>query len=356
MTEEYSPRLVSAGSMPGEDRQDFSLRPRSFDELIGQRELVDNLKVFVTAARDREEALDHVLLAGPPGLGKTTIAHLLARELGVDLHVTSGPAIERKDLAGILSHLKERDVLFIDEIHRLSPVVEENLYPAMEDFKFDIVLGDGPHARAIEMPLPRFTLVGATTKSGLLTGPMRDRFGFTGRMQYYDADELALVVVRSAEILGIQCDHDGAAEIAARSRGTPRVVNRLLRRVRDFAEVEGRGIIDLKIARYALGRLQVDELGLDDMDRRLLRALVETFDGGPVGLETLAAALGEEAHTLEGVYEPFLMQQGLLQRTPRGRMSTRMTYDYLGVASRMRDVPNSTLFDRGLGPTGAEPS
>ena len=355
MTEQYSPRLVAAGSMPGEDRQDLSLRPKSFDELIGQRELVENLKVFVTAARDREEALDHVLLAGPPGLGKTTIAHLLARELGVDLHVTSGPAIERKDLAGILSHLKERDVLFIDEIHRLSPVVEENLYPAMEDFKFDIVLGDGPHARSIEMPLPRFTLVGATTKSGLLTGPMRDRFGFTGRMKYYGADELALVVVRSAQILGISCDHDGAAEIAARSRGTPRVVNRLLRRVRDFAEVEGRGIIDLEIARYALGRLQVDELGLDDMDRRLLTTLVETFDGGPVGLETMAAALGEEAHTLEGVYEPFLMQQGLLQRTPRGRTATRMTYEYLGVPPRVRDTVRTPLFDRTGVQSDAEP-
>lgn len=344
MTEDYQARLVAGGTHSDEESHELSLRPRSFDELVGQTKLVDNLKVYVKAALERGEALDHTLLAGPPGLGKTTIAHLLANELGVDLHVTSGPAIERKDLAGILSHLKERDVLFIDEIHRLSPVVEENLYPAMEDFKFDIILGGGPHARSIEMPLPRFTLVGATTRSGLLTGPMRDRFGIGGRMEYYSRDELTQVVTRSAKILDVVCSSEGAVEIARRSRGTPRIANRLLRRVRDFAQVKGNGEVDLEMAQYALERLQIDEHGFDEMDRKLLSTLIHKFSGGPVGVETLGAAMGEEADTLESVYEPYLLQEGFIQRTPRGRMATAHAYSYLGLTPPTQGVGQGKLF------------
>ncbi|MEZ0310827.1 MAG: Holliday junction branch migration DNA helicase RuvB [Myxococcota bacterium] len=324
-------RVVSAQSLAGEGNQELSLRPKLFHELIGQHELVANLKVFVRAAKDRKESLDHLLLCGPPGLGKTTLAHLITRELGVELHVTSGPAIERKDLAGILSHLNEGDVLFIDEIHRLSPVVEEILYPAMEDFKFDLILGGGPHARTLEMKLPRFTLIGATTRTGLLTGPMRDRFGFIGRLQYYSDADLELVVTRSAGILGIKCTQEGAKEIACRSRGTPRIANRLLRRVRDFAEVEGQGVIDLDIAQHALTRLGIDPNGFDEMDRRFLSTLVNKFNGGPVGVETLGAAMGEEPDTLEQVYEPYLIQEGFLARTPRGRIATLRAYELLGV-------------------------
>ena len=331
MSDSYESRLVSASTMPGEVQSEVSLRPPSFGELVGQGELVSNLKVFVAAARARGEALDHILLAGPPGLGKTTIAHLIANEMEVDLHVTSGPAIERKDLAGILSHLKERDVLFIDEIHRLSPVVEEYLYPAMEDFKFDLVLGAGPHARSIEMPLPRFTLIGATTRTGLLTGPMRDRFGFTGRLRYYDDDDLQVIIERSAGLLKIPCSSEGAAEMSRRCRGTPRIANRLLRRVRDFAEIEGSGTIEPDIARYGLEKLGIDEKGFDEMDRRLMDSLVRKFGGGPVGLETLAAAMGVESATLEYVYEPYLIQEGLLQRTPRGRGATLQTSSHLGL-------------------------
>lgn len=331
MQDAYESRLVSAVASTDEARSEVSLRPPNFEELVGQTDLVSNLKVFVSAACAREEALDHILLAGPPGLGKTTIAHLIANELKVNLHVTSGPAIERKDLAGILSHLQERDVLFIDEIHRLSPVVEENLYPAMEDFKFDLVLGSGPHARSIEMPLPHFTLVGATTRTGLLTGPMRDRFGFTGRLRYYNTDDLQVIVERSARLLKIPCSSEGALEMAKRSRGTPRIANRLLRRVRDFAEIEGSGTIEPTIARYALEKLGIDDRGFDEMDRRLLKTLVLKFGGGPVGIETLAAAMGEESGTLEYVCEPYLLQEGFLQRTPRGRTATFQTYQYLDV-------------------------
>lgn len=336
-------RLMTPEGLPGEARQESSLRPLFFDELIGQTELVANIKVFVQAARDRGEALDHVLLCGPPGLGKTTLAHLIAREMGVDLHATSGPAIERKDLAGIVSHLKERDVLFIDEIHRLSAVVEENLYPAMEDFKFDLVLGAGPSARTIQMPLPRFTLIGATTRTGLLTGPMRDRFGFTGRLRYYTTPELEFVVTRSAKILGIACAADGAHEIATRCRGTPRIANRLLRRVRDFAEVEGQGMIDVDMARHALTRLGIDARGFDEMDRRLLDTLITKFNGGPVGVETLGASLGEEPDTLETVYEPYLLQEGYIQRTPRGRLATPRAYQLLGHLPPIGG-PQGTLF------------
>lgn len=324
-------RLTTGGDLPGEVSQETSVRPQRFDELIGQRPLVENLKVFVRAARERGDALDHVLLCGPPGLGKTTLAHILAHEMGCELHLTSGPAVERKDLAGILSNLKFRDLLFIDEIHRLNPVVEEYLYPAMEDFRFDLVLGTGPHARSIAMPLPRFTLVGATTRTGLLTGPMRDRFGVLGRFQYYPSPELSAVVMRSAGILGITCERTGAEEIACRSRGTPRIANRLLRRVRDFAQVAGKSAIDRDIAQHALSRLGVDENGFDEMDRRFLEALVHRFSGGPVGLDTLAAALGEEADTLESVYEPFLLQEGFLQRTPRGRIATPRSYGLFGL-------------------------
>lgn len=316
------PRLIAPDVLGDESTHDVSLRPKRFTELVGQDELVANLRVFIQAAKERGDALDHLLLCGPPGLGKTTLAHLIAHEMQVNLHITSGPAIERKDLAGIVSHLQKGDVLFIDEIHRLSPLVEENLYPAMEDFKFDLVLGEGPAARSIQMPLPRFTLVGATTRTGLLTGPMRDRFGFTGRLRYYSVEDLCRVIERSASLLQIGCDSQGAHEIAKRARGTPRIANRLLRRVRDFAEVEGSGIITQKLAIHALTRLEIDAHGFDDLDRRLLRTLVKQFNGGPVGLETLSASLGEESDTLELVYEPYLLQEGFLQRTPRGRMAT----------------------------------
>lgn len=324
-------RLVTADAQTDEPTWERSLRPRGFDELIGQADLIANLRVFVRAALERGEALDHLLLCGPPGLGKTTIATLIARELDVNLHVSSGPAIERKDLAGIVSHLKERDVLFIDEIHRLSPLVEENLYPAMEDFKFDLVLGTGPQARTLQMPLPPFTLIGATTRSGLLTGPMRDRFGFTGRFAYYTEQELTEVVTRSAALLEVPCDATAAREIASRARGTPRVANRLLRRVRDFALVEGNGCIDCALSQHALSRLGIDALGFDELDRRLLEQLLVKFSGGPVGLDTLAAALGEERETLESVVEPYLLQHGYLARTPRGRVATPRAYQQLGL-------------------------
>jgi len=331
MSETRPPRLVTAQETPEEPVNDNSLRPRSFDEYVGQKKVVDNLRVFCEAARRRQEALEHVLLWGPPGLGKTSLATIIAREMGVDIHITSGPAIEKKgDLAGILTSLKERDLLFIDEIHRLSPVIEENLYPAMEDFRFDVVIGEGPHARSIPLALPRFTLVGATTRTGLLTGPLRDRFGYVARLGFYTVPELTHIVIRSARILDCTLDARGAEEIARRSRGTPRVANRLLRRVRDFALVDGHAAITLDVARAALTRLEVDEKGFDDMDRMLLSTIVDKFGGGPVGLETLAAAVGEEAQTLEDVYEPFLIQEGFLTRTPRGRMATRLAYAHLG--------------------------
>ncbi|MEO0811842.1 MAG: Holliday junction branch migration DNA helicase RuvB [Myxococcota bacterium] len=330
-------RMVTAENLPGEESQETSLRPQRFEEMVGQTAVLDNLRVFVEASKKRGEALDHVLLCGPPGLGKTTLAHIIARELSAELHVTSGPALERKDLAGILSHLKEGDVLFIDEIHRLSAVVEEILYPAMEDYKFDLVIGSGPGARTLEMSLRPFTLVGATTRTGLLTGPMRDRFGWTARMAYYTPQELQRVVTRSAEILEIECTDEGSFEIARRSRGTPRIANRMLRRVRDFAQVDGDGVIDVGLAKHALTRLGVDENGFDENDRRLLTTLVEKFDGGPVGVDTLAASMGEESDTIESVYEPYLIQEGFLKRTPRGRVALSRAYALLGLSYDRQD-------------------
>jgi len=316
-------RTLNPASTRDDDRLDATLRPQSFDEYVGQKQIVENLLVFVEAARRRGDALDHVLFCGPPGLGKTTLAHIIARALGVTMHTTSGPAVERKgDLAGILTNLQARDVLFIDEIHRLQPIVEENLYPAMEDHQFDIVIGDGPHARSMKIQLQPFTLVGATTRTGLLTSPLRDRFGIIFRLDYYSVEELCTILTRSAQILSIGADAGGLREIAQRARGTPRIANRLLRRVRDFAEVKGNGHIDRAIADHALSRLDVDARGLDPMDRKLLATIIDKFDGGPVGLGNLSAAIGEETDTIEEVYEPFLIREGLLQRTPQGRVLT----------------------------------
>ncbi|WP_025321093.1 Holliday junction branch migration DNA helicase RuvB [Deferrisoma camini] len=308
-----------------------SLRPSRLEEYIGQERLRANLRVFIEAARRRGEPLDHVLFAGPPGLGKTTLAHIIAQEMGVGIECTAGPILERAgDLAAILTNLKEGDVLFIDEIHRLSPVVEEILYPAMEDFQLDILIGQGPSARSIKIDLPRFTLVGATTRSGLLTAPLRDRFGVVGRMEFYTPEELCRIVTRSAGVLGIPITEDGAWEIARRSRGAPRIANRLLRRVRDFAEIHHSGTVTREVADHALAALEVDAAGLDRMDRRLLAAVIDRFKGGPVGIDSLAAAVGEQKDTLEDVYEPYLIQQGYLARTARGRVALEKAYEHLG--------------------------
>jgi Holliday junction DNA helicase RuvB len=332
-SEDPSERLLGADSLDEDQRFDRLFRPKTFDEFVGQRKHLDNLRVFVQAARRRREPLDHILLCGPPGLGKTTLAHILANEMGGELHVTSGPAIEHKGaLTGMLTRLQRGDVLFIDEIHRLSAVVEEALYPAIEDFRIDVMMGDGAFAESLPLDVKPFTLVGATTRTGLLTKPLHERFGLTVRLDFYDQDDLAKIIRRSAQLLGIPCEEAGAKLLAERSRGTPRVANRLIRRVRDFAEIEGDGKVDRRIVELTCERLEVDAAGLDEMDRRLLSILIEHYDGGPVGVETLAAALAEPRDTVEDVYEPYLLQQGFLGRTPRGRVATKKAFSHLGLA------------------------
>jgi holliday junction DNA helicase RuvB len=336
-TDDFEParRVISAAPLsPNEEAIERALRPKGLAEYVGQVKAREQLEIFIGAARKRGEALDHVLLFGPPGLGKTTLSHIIANELGVNLRSTSGPVLEKpKDLAAILTNLERNDVLFIDEIHRLSPVVEEILYPALEDYQIDIMIGEGPAARSIKLDLQPFTLVGATTRAGMLTNPLRDRFGIVTRLEFYTAEELARIVNRSAGLLNVATDAEGAFEIARRSRGTPRIANRLLRRVRDFADVKGNGSIDKRVADLALVMLDVDPLGLDVMDRKLLEAVIHRFDGGPVGLDNVAAAIGEERDTIEDVIEPFLIQQGYLQRTPRGRVATLAAYRHLGITA-----------------------
>jgi holliday junction DNA helicase RuvB len=324
---------ITSGKLQEDDLAlDTTLRPRRLEEFIGQEKLKDNLSIGIAAAQQRQEALDHLLLYGPPGLGKTTLAHIIAHEMSVSIRVTSGPAIERAgDLAAILTNLQEQDVLFIDEVHRLPRAAEEVLYPAMEDFALDIVLGRGPGARSVRLSVPRFTFIGATTRYAMLSPPLRDRFGAVYRLDFYDQEAIAAIVRRSAAILGIPIEDEGAGEIARRSRGTPRVANRLLRRVRDYAQVRAEGVITQEVAREALARLEVDEMGLDEVDHKVLRTIIEKFDGGPVGIETIAASISEEADTIMDVYEPYLMQVGFLQRTPRGRVATRHAYGHLGL-------------------------
>ena len=325
-------RIISGYSKENEKVAETRLRPRLLDEYIGQNKVKEKMRIFIEAARSRGEPLDHVLLYGPPGLGKTTLSYIIANEMGVNMRITSGPAIERPgDLAALLTNLSEGDVLFIDEIHRLNASVEEVLYPAMEDYALDIIIGKGPSARSLRIDLPKFTLVGATTRAGMLTSPLRDRFGIINRLEIYSPEELQVIVKRSASILGIRIEDEGAAEISWRSRGTPRVANRLLRRVRDYAEIEADGIINKQVAEEGLALLEVDALGLDGVDRSMLRIMMEVFKGGPVGLDTLAAATGEEADTIEDVYEPFLMQIGFLMRTPRGRIATDAAYAHMGI-------------------------
>lgn len=339
---DFESRIVSPDYNYKDDDAEISLRPKQLNDYIGQDKAKDNLKIYITAALQRKESLDHVLLYGPPGLGKTTLAGIIAREMGVNIRVTSGPAIEKQgDLVAILTSLEEGDVLFIDEIHRLSRNIEEILYPAMEDFSLDIIIGKGPSARSIRLDVPHFTLVGATTRSGQLTAPLRDRFGVLLRLELYTPEQLAQIVTRSAGILGIEIDLEGALEIASRSRGTPRIANRLLKRVRDIAQVEFDGVINEKVASSALSRFEIDELGLDDFDRKMLETIIVNYCGGPVGLDTLAAAVGEEAVTIEDVYEPYLMQIGFLTRTARGRCVTKLAYDHLGIEMNKKECQQS---------------
>lgn len=341
---ELEERMVTPEIMASDSDIEFSLRPKTLSEYIGQDKVKENLSVFIEAAKGRGEPLDHVLLYGPPGLGKTTLSGIIAHEMGVNIRITSGPAIEKPgDLAALLTNLSENDVLFIDEIHRMSRAVEEVLYPALEDYALDIIIGKGPSAQSIRVDLPHFTLVGATTRAGQLTSPLRDRFGVMLRLELYSVEQLCDIILRSSVILGVACDKGGAMEIARRSRGTPRIANRLLKRVRDFAEVMGNGRITEELAGIALGRLEIDSLGLDSLDKRMLNMIIKGYGGGPVGLETLASAIGEEAVTLEDVCEPFLMQLGFLSRTPRGRCATRLAYQHLGYKVTNDDSGQMTL-------------
>lgn len=349
---DFENRMIAPEYSPEDAEVENPLRPRFLSEYIGQEKVKENLSVFIEAAKHRREPLDHVLLYGPPGLGKTTLAGIIANELNVNLRITSGPAIEKPgDLAALLTNLNPGDVLFIDEVHRLSRSVEEILYPAMEDFALDIITGKGQMAASYHLPLPKFTLVGATTRAGQLSAPLRDRFGVILRLELYSPEELATIVTRSAKILGIPVEPDGALEIASRCRGTPRIANRMLKRVRDFAQVMSDGVITYKTAKIALDRLEIDELGLDANDRRMLNAMIKFYNGGPVGLDTLAAAIGEEAVTIEDVYEPYLMQIGFLNRTPRGRCVTRAAYLHLGLTPPGEDSPQQSFFNMGTGDT-----